>query len=97
MEFALSAPAAPERIKVIADPSLILDPNRHQHAPMSGLEKCCRRCGPNGRVPVSMITVYGDEDAKRRAIAQGAVGLLTNPIDFAVLRQEIDTRLDKGA
>jgi CheY-like chemotaxis protein len=39
-----------------------------------------------------MITAYGDEDTRRHAIAQGAVGLLTKPIDFTLLRQEIDAR-----
>ena len=29
--------------------------------------------------------------------SQGAVGLLTKPIDFALLRQEIDARLDQAA
>ena len=48
-------------------------------------------------VPVIMITGYGDEDTRRHAIAQGATGLLTKPIDFATLRQEIDARLDKAA
>jgi hypothetical protein len=44
-----------------------------------------------------MITAYGDEDTKRQAMAQGATGLLTKPIDFALLRQEIDARLDQAA
>jgi hypothetical protein len=26
-------------------------------------------------------------------IAKGAIGLLTNPLDFTLLREEIDTRL----
>jgi len=44
-------------------------------------------------VPVIMITAYGDENTRRHAIAQGAIGLLTKPIDFTLLRGEIDTRL----
>ena len=40
-----------------------------------------------------MITAYGDEDTKRHAVAQGAEGLLTKPIDFTLLRGEIDMRL----
>jgi CheY-like chemotaxis protein len=94
MEFALSAPAALERIKVIADPSLILilsDIN------MPGLEMLPKVRAERPNVPVIMITAYGDENTKRHAIAQGAVGLLTKPIDFAVLRQEIDARLDQAA
>jgi len=42
---------------------------------------------------VIMITAYGDDETRKHAIAQGAVGLLTKPIDFTLLRVEIDTRL----
>ena len=48
-------------------------------------------------VPVIMITAYGDAETRRKAIEQGAVGLLTKPIDFALLRHEIDTRLGQAA
>ena len=44
-------------------------------------------------VPIIMITAYGDPETKRKAIENGATGLLTKPIDFALLREEIDTRL----
>jgi FixJ family two-component response regulator len=40
-----------------------------------------------------MITAYGDPDTKRRAMENGASGLLTKPIDFTLLREEIDSRL----
>jgi len=40
-----------------------------------------------------MITAYGDAETKRKAIDSGATGLLTKPIDFAQLREEIDARL----
>jgi CheY-like chemotaxis protein len=48
-------------------------------------------------VPVIMITAYGDAETRRRAIEHGAEGLLTKPIDFALLRQQIDTRLEQAA
>jgi DNA-binding NtrC family response regulator len=44
-------------------------------------------------VPVIMITAYGDADTERRALQNGAARLLTKPLDFTLLRQEIDTRL----
>jgi DNA-binding response OmpR family regulator len=44
-------------------------------------------------VPVIMITAYGDAETRRRALEGGAAGLLTKPIDFSVLRQEIEIRL----
>jgi CheY-like chemotaxis protein len=40
-----------------------------------------------------MITAYGDPDTKRKALESGATGLLTKPIDFALVRQEIDARV----
>jgi DNA-binding response OmpR family regulator len=47
-------------------------------------------------VPVIMITAYGDDNTKRKAIENGAEGLLTKPIDFALLREQIDTRLGRA-
>jgi CheY-like chemotaxis protein len=44
-----------------------------------------------------MITAYGDADTKRRAMEGGAEALLTKPIDFAMLRNEIDTRVARPA
>jgi len=44
-----------------------------------------------------MITAYGDEATKRKAAELGAAGLLTKPIDFGILRQEIDERLQRAA
>ena len=44
-------------------------------------------------VPIIMITAYGDSETKRKAMEGGAPGLLTKPIDFTLLRGEIDTRL----
>jgi DNA-binding NtrC family response regulator len=44
-------------------------------------------------VRVIMITAYGDADTKRKALEGGATGLLTKPIDFTLLREEIDSRL----
>jgi CheY-like chemotaxis protein len=97
MEFVLSALAALERVKTIADPSLILILSDINMPGMSGLEMLPMVRAERPNVPVIMITAYGDENTKRHAIAQGAIGLLTKPIDFALLRQEIDARLDQAA
>jgi CheY-like chemotaxis protein len=97
MEFAMSALAALERVKAIADPSLILILSDINMPGMSGLEMLPKVRADRPNVPVIMITAYGDGDTRRHAIAQGAMGLLTKPIDFALLRQEIDARLDQAA
>jgi hypothetical protein len=43
-----------------------------------------------------MITACGDPETRRKAIEGGAAGLLTKPIDFALLREEIDMRLERA-
>jgi CheY-like chemotaxis protein len=97
MEFALSGPAALQRVKIIADASLILILSDINMPGMSGLEMLPKMRAERPNVPVIMITAYGDEETKRHAIAQGAVGLLTKPIDFTLLREEIDTRLGQAS
>jgi CheY-like chemotaxis protein len=39
-----------------------------------------------------MITAYGDDSTRRKALG-GAETLLTKPIDFVALRSEIDSRV----
>jgi len=97
MEFALSAPAALERVKVIADPSLILILSDINMPGMSGLEMLPKVKELRPEVPVIMITAYGDPETKRKAIEGGAAGLLIKPIDFTLVREEIDTRLERAA
>jgi CheY-like chemotaxis protein len=99
MEFAPSAPAALARIANVANPSLILililsDINMPG---MSGLEMLPKVRAERPDVPVIMVTAYGDAETRRKAIERGAAGLLTKPIDFALLRPEIDTRLGQAA
>jgi CheY-like chemotaxis protein len=98
MEFAPSAPAALMRAAAeIGDPSLILILSDINMPGMSGLEMLPRVRAERPDVPVIMITAYGDAETRRKAIERGAVGLLTKPIDFALLRHEIDTRLEQAA
>ena len=44
-------------------------------------------------VPVIMITAYGDDSTRRKALEGEAEALLTKPIDFVALRGEIDNRV----
>src|SRR3569832_1952134 len=96
-EFALSAPAALERVKMIPDPSLILILSDINMPGMSGLEMLPTVKTERPNVPVIMITAYGDDATKRRASELGAAGLLPKPIDFGLLRKEIDDRLEGPA
>ncbi len=95
MDFASSAADALERIASTIDQSLILILSDINMPGMTGLEMLPKVKEMRPNVPVIMITAYGDPETKRKAIASGATGLLTKPIDFTVLREEIDTRLQE--
>ena len=93
MDFANSAAGALARIAATIEQSLILILSDINMPGMTGLEMLPRVKEIRPDVPVIMITAYGDAETKRKALASGATGLLTKPIDFGLLREEIDTRL----
>jgi DNA-binding response OmpR family regulator len=64
---------------------------------MTGLELLPKAKAVRPNVPVIMITAYGDAETKRKALECGAEGLFTKPIDFMMLRNEIDTRVERAA
>ena len=96
MDFATSAADALERIASTMEQSLILILSDINMPGMTGLEMLPKVKAMRPDVPVIMITAYGDLDTKRKAIEGGAEGLLTKPIDFTLLRDEIDTRLERA-
>ena len=97
MEFAPSAPVAIERVVEVGERALILILSDINMPGMSGLEMLPEVRARRPDVPVIMITAYGDVETKKKAIERGAEGLLIKPINFAQLRQEIDTRLGQAA
>jgi len=97
MEFAQSAPAALQSMSAAGDASLILILSDINMPGMSGLELLPKAKAARPDVPIIMITAYGDAETKRRALEGGAEALLTKPIDFGLLRTEIETRVVKAA
>ena len=97
MEFAQSAPAALQRITDAAGASIILILSDINMPGMSGLELLPKAKAMRPDVPIIMITAYGDAETKRKALENGAEALLTKPIDFGTLRNEIETRVERAA
>ena len=97
MEFAQSAAAALRRITDAEAVSLILILSDINMPGMSGLELLPKARTARPDVPIIMITAYGDAETKRRALEGGAEALLTKPIDFGMLRNEIETRVERAA
>ena len=96
MEFAISAADALARIATTIEQTLILILSDINMPGMSGLELLPRAKTARPDVPVIMITAYGDDVTKRKALEGGAEGLLTKPIDFVALRSEIDSRVGRA-
>ena len=48
-------------------------------------------------LPVMMVTAYGDDERRRRAAEEGAVGFLSKPVDFEYLKQRLRTQLGPRA
>lgn len=97
MEFACSAADALARVAEASARSLILILSDINMPGMTGLDMLpqVRKMRPD--VPVIMITAYGDDRTRQQAIERGAMQLLTKPVDFDILRQAIDTRIEQVA
>ncbi|MBV8535972.1 MAG: response regulator [Alphaproteobacteria bacterium] len=93
MSFALSAPAALKSISEASAALLILILSDINMPGMSGLELLPKARALRPDVPIIMITAYGDPETERKALENGAETLLTKPIDFELLRREIEARL----
>ena len=86
MDFAKSGDSALQHINDTGGAPLVLILSDINMPGMSGLELLPRVKTARPDVPVIMITAYGDDATKRKALEGGAEGLLTKPIDFVALR-----------
>ena len=93
MDFAASASEALAHVASTVEQPPILILSDINMPGMSGIEMLPKVREMRPDVPIVMITAYGDPETKRKAIEGGATGLLTKAIDFALLREEIETRL----
>jgi CheY-like chemotaxis protein len=64
---------------------------------MTGLELLPKAKAVRPDVPIIVITPDGDAETKRKALEGGPEALFTKPIDFVMLRSEIDTRVKRAA
>jgi CheY-like chemotaxis protein len=97
MTFAQSAAEALQKIGDSSNTALILILSDINMPGMSGLELLPKAKAIRPDVPIIMITAYGDAETRRKALDGGAESLLTKPIDFGTLRNEIETRIEQAA
>ena len=93
MAFAHSAEEALACVHASNGASLILMFSDINMPGMTGLELLPLVRAARPEVPVIMITAYGDAETRETVLANGAADLITKPIDFDLLRAEIDRRL----
>ncbi len=94
LEFASSAKDALARVALPNEQSPMLILSDVNMPGMTGLEMLPKVKALHPEVPVIMITAYCDSETRRKAIEQGAADLFSKPIDFTVLRSEINSRLE---
>ena len=97
LDFAGSGDEALAKMRTSDGNSLILLVSDINMPGMSGLDLLPRIKAERPDLPVLMITAYGDASTRKVALERGADGLLTKPIDFSVLRAEIQARVMGGA
>jgi CheY-like chemotaxis protein len=95
MDFAFSAADALVRVADASAKSLILVLSDINMPGMTGLDLLPKLREMRPDVPVIMISAYGDDRRRQQAIEKGAMALLTKPVDFELLRREIDNRIEQ--
>jgi CheY-like chemotaxis protein len=96
LEFAASGPAALGVLTAARGRDIILLLSDINMPGMTGLELLARAKAIRPGLPVVMITAYGDAETRQRAMQGGALDLLPKPIDFALLRAEVERHLAGG-
>ena len=56
---------------------------------MDGLELLREIKARRPDLPVMMVTAYGDDERRRQAGAHGAAEFITKPVDFEMLKQQL--------
>jgi FixJ family two-component response regulator len=91
------------RVELFASAEAFLNPGSRQEAAclildvrmpgMSGLELQGRLAASNHSIPIIFISAHSDENARARALAEGAIGFLQKPFSEEALLDAINTCL----
>ena len=89
LHFAASGEEALDRLTGEIKPQLIVILSDINMPGMDGLEllRVLRERRPE--LPVMMVTAYGDDERRRRAAEYGAMEFVTKPVDFDLLKTQL--------
>ena len=95
LHFAASGEEALDQLADEIEPQLIVILSDINMPGMDGLEllREVKRRRPD--LPVMMVTAYGDDERRRRAAEFGAAEFITKPVDFDLLKSQLQ-RLPTG-
>jgi CheY-like chemotaxis protein len=88
IHFAQSAEEALDRLDGI-EPELIVIFSDINMPGMDGLGLLRRVKEQRAGLPVIMVTAYGDDERRRKAREFGASEFVTKPVDFVLLKQQL--------
>ena len=89
MRYADSGEAALALLTDGTDPEVMLILSDINMPGISGFELLTEAKRRWPRLPIAMITAYGDPASYERAMAGGAADFVTKPIDFVLLKEKI--------
>ena len=89
MYFAESGEDAMNQLKSGMQPEVMLILSDINMPGMSGFDLLSEAKALWPDLPVAMITAYGDDESRRRALEAGATDFLTKPVDFDELKSKI--------
>ena len=78
------------------EPAVILILSDVNMPGMSGIDLLAETKRRWPALPVAMVTAYGDDESRGRALAAGAADYLTKPLDFAALKVKIGKLVSGG-
>ena len=90
MHFADSGETALQLLHANTDPEVMLILSDINMPGISGYDLLRHARANWPHVPIAMITAYGDDASRRRALDAGAADFVTKPIDFVRLRDTVE-------
>ena len=96
MHYAASGVEALDRLAREIQPSLIAVLSDINMPGMDGLQLLAEIKHRHPDLPVMMVTAYGDDERRRRAVEHGAAEFITKPVDFEMLKERL-CQLPDGA
>ena len=89
LHFAASGAEALDQLAGEIEPRLIVLLSDINMPGMDGLELLRAVKERRPELPVMMVTAYGDDERRRRAAEYGAMEFVTKPVDFDLLKTQL--------